>query len=84
VTTLPYTPIDCDFHDELESASTLGKPVTIVVVNKSGLEETLIDIITDLGHGIDSDGRGEFMTLKSGQRFRFDRIVSIDGKKRPV
>lgn len=81
---MPYTPIDCDFHDELESASTLGKPVTIVVVGKGGHEETLIDIITDLGHGIDSEGRAEFMTLKSGQRFRFDRIVSIDGKKRPI
>jgi Rho-binding antiterminator len=84
VTTLTYTPIDCDFHDELESASTFGKPVTLVVIGKSGREETITDIITDLGHGIDSDGRGEFMTLKSGQRIRFDRIVSIDGKKRPV
>lgn len=81
---MTYTPIDCDFHDELESASTLGKPVTIVVVTKGGLEETLTDIITDLGHGIDAEGRGEFMTLKSGHRYRFDRIVSIDGKKRPI
>ncbi len=81
---MPYTPIDCDFHDELESASTLGKMVTVVVVNEKGQQQTISDIIIDLGHGIDSEGRAEFMTLKSGQRFRFDRIVSIDGKIRPT
>ena len=81
---MPYTPIDCDFHDELESASTLGKLVTLVVVNEKGQEQTISDIIIDLGHGIDADGRAEFMTLKNGQRFRFDRIISIDDKKRPT
>ncbi len=81
---MPYKPIDCDFHDELESASTLGKMVTVVVVNEKGQQQTISDIIIDLGHGIDSEGRAEFMTLKSGQRFRFDRIVSIDGKIRPT
>lgn len=80
----PYIPIDCDFHDELEAAATLRKPSVLVVLNDQGREETITDVIVDLGH-IDAEGKlGEFMTLKSGRRYRFDRIVSIDGKPRPT
>lgn len=80
----PYTPIDCDFHDELEAAATRKKVSVFVVLNDQGQEELVTDIITDLGHG-DPDGPpGEFMTLKSGKRYRLDCIVRIDGKLRPV
>jgi Rho-binding antiterminator len=77
----PYVPIDCDFHDELEAAATLDKVVELVLIDDSGQQIMLREAIVDLGHlpGVD----GEFMTLKSGKRFRFDRIVSIDGKLRP-
>lgn len=80
---MSYVPIDCDFHDELESAATLRRKVTLVVHDAAG-ERRLEDVIADLGHERPGEPRGEYMTLGSGERIRFDRIVSIDGKVRPA
>ena len=77
---LPYIPIDCDFHDEFEAAATVGRPVTLALSDG----RTLHDVIIDLGHELAGEATGEYMTLRSGERVRFDRIVSIDGKLRPV
>lgn len=79
-----YQPIDCDFHDELEDASTLKKRVELVIALDDGRHETFQDEIVDLGHGVDASGKAEFIHLKSGRRVRLDRIVSIDGKPRPT
>ncbi len=79
----PYTPIDCDFHDELEAASTLGKIVELVVRDDNGALLTIRAVIADLGFLAGDAAAGEFMTLADGRRYRFDRIVSIDGKPRP-
>ena len=78
-----YCPIDCEFHDELEAASTLRKSVAIVVREANGVEATIHGVIADLGF-VPQAGPGEFMTLADGRRYRLDQIVSIDGKPRPV
>jgi Rho-binding antiterminator len=80
----PYTPIDCDFHDELEASATIGKRVTLILRTDGDDEERVTDEIVDLGHARPGEASGEYMTLRSGRRVRFDRIVSIDGKVRPV
>jgi len=79
----PYEPIDCDFHDELEAASTLGKSVELVLRTSEGRDEVVHDVIVDLGHARLGEPEGEYMTLAGGRRVRFDRIVSIDGRLRP-
>ena len=83
MTEKPYTPIDCDFHDELEAASTLGKAVDLVAREDDGQVTTIRAVIADLGFLPGNAGAGEFMTLADGRKYRFDRIVSIDGKPRP-
>ena len=76
----PYTPIDCDFHDELESAVTLEKRVVVVLKDEAGKHVTIHDVIVDLGHARSGEEHAEYMTFRSGKRFRLDQIVSIDGK----
>ncbi len=76
----PYTPIDCDFHDELESAATLKKRVVVVLKDEAGKHVTIHDVIVELGHAKAGEEPAEYMTFGSGMRFRLDQIVSIDGK----
>ncbi len=71
MTDKPYVPIDCDFHDELESASTLGQVVVLVVREDDGSLATVRDVIANLGFLPGEARAGEFMTLRSGKRYRF-------------
>lgn len=79
----PYVPVNCEFNDELESASTLGKPVVLEIRLADGKIKVLTDVIADLGITEINGIKAEFMTLKSGLNVRFDDIISIDGKLNP-
>lgn len=71
-----YQPINCHFYDELELLAVRRIACPIVYHNEQDeiLERT--DVIVDFKI-VDE---AEFMILKSGERIRLDRIVSVDGK----
>ena len=70
-----YQPVNCEFHDVLESVATRRSLAWIVYTDEWGARQKLRDRITDI---YARDG-GEYLSLKSGPRIRLDRIVSVDG-----
>jgi len=72
-----YQPINCHFYDELELLAMRQKACPIVYCNEQEevLEKT--DVIVDFKI-VD---QAEYMLLKSGERIRLDRIISVDGKE---
>jgi Rho-binding antiterminator len=74
---LPYTPINCEFHDLLESLATLRKRTHIVFRNDEGATEqrdaTIVDIRVREG--------AEFVELDSGDSLRLDHLIEVDGRK---
>lgn len=73
----PYRPISCDFHDLLEAAATRRVPADIVFLDAGGRLRRQTARITDLS----TRTAGEYMTLSTGECIRFDRIVSINGRR---
>lgn len=71
-----YTPIDCDFHDRIESLATLRRRVDIVHASEAGAEEVAQGIIADL---YTAPTKEEFLRMDDGKSIRLDRIVSIRG-----
>lgn len=69
----PYEPINCDFHDELTSRSTLGQRAEIVYT-QDGSEHTVLDYIDD----VYTKGDSEFALLRDGLVLRLDQIVRVD------
>ena len=69
-----YKPFDCSLHDELESAATLRRTVSIVYeTSEESLEvkDRIVDVFS-------KDGE-EFIRLASGLTIRLDRIISFEG-----
>jgi len=68
-----YTPIDCNFYDELVLLSMRKTPLTFIP-NKYNVEEGdfIIDLVTEAT-------KEEFLVLKSGKRIRLDEIASASG-----
>jgi Rho-binding antiterminator len=73
----PYIPINCEFHDVLESLATTGASATIVFRNESGTIERRSAAIADV---YARDGE-EFLVLDTGERLRLDRLLEVDGEK---
>lgn len=69
-----YTPIDCNFHDRIESLATLRRRVDIVHENETGSEAVAEGVIADL---YTAPTKEEFLLMDDGTRIRLDRIVSI-------
>jgi Rho-binding antiterminator len=69
-----YTPIDCDFHDRIESLATLRRRVDVVHESDAGSEAVSEGIIADL---YTAPTKEEFLRMDDGTRIRLDRIVSI-------
>jgi len=72
-----YQPINCEFHDLLESHATLRKPVRIGIRNETGLTEYRTASITDLY----AQNGAEYMSMSTGETVRLDQIEEIDGTK---
>lgn len=64
----PYTPIDCNFYDELVLLSMRKTPITFIP-NKYNIP--LGDYIKDL---ITLPSKEEFLVMSSGTRIRLDEI----------
>lgn len=72
-----YVPINCEFHDVLESTATRRHAANIRFTDDAGTEHTVHARIADL---ITVD-RVEYLVTDAGQRVRLDRLVSVDGVK---
>ncbi|RYG42782.1 hypothetical protein EON79_18230 [bacterium] len=69
----PYVPIDCEFHDRLESATVLRASVTLTIASESGSSE-LMGRITD----VFVKDEAEYLTLDtSDEPIRLDRVLEI-------
>jgi len=71
-----YRPINCEFHDVLESCATLRKTVHIETVLPNGSRRSRHAVITD----VFSQGGAEYLTLGDGESIRLDALVSVDGR----
>jgi Rho-binding antiterminator len=70
----PYTPINCDFYDILEAASTLRQNCEIVYVADD--QETIVQGRISNLYALDGE---EFMLINDSLRLRLDAIVSVNG-----
>lgn len=74
-----YSPIDCNFYDELESIATLKKKSEIIYTNDIGVsiktEDSIKTFITR--------NKEEFAELENGMLIRLDQLISVDGKMLP-
>lgn len=70
-----YRPVNCEFHDVLESAAVLHKEVPIVFQAADGATTTRMARIKDV---YSKDG-AEFITLDNGETIRLDALSSVDG-----
>lgn len=71
-----YTPINCDFYDELEIAAMRKTPVEIVLQGTNGSEERIITRVLNL---VARNG-AEYLVHDEGTDIRLDRILAIGGK----
>jgi len=70
---VPYQPVNCEFHDVLESIATVGKPVSIAVRTLGGRRECFAAIVD-----IYSKEGAEYIALSSGEIIRLDRLIAVD------
>jgi len=70
-----YEPIDCSFHDRLESWATLRSTTTIRYLDRAGVEVEVRARIADL---YTRDGV-EYLQTDGGLEIRLDHLVSVDG-----
>jgi len=70
-----YTPISCDFYDELEALATRKKTCNIVFLN-DGARSQIRGEIADLY----TREKVEYMKTTSGLEIRLDQLIEVDGK----
>ena len=70
-----YTPVNCNFYDELEALATLGKRSEIIFL-ADGARVTVTGVIKDL---YTRDGV-EYLKMDSGLVIRLDQLAQVDGK----
>ena len=73
-----YVPINCEFHDVLESTAVRRRPATFSLHDASGQPSTVHARIVDLyaRQGM------EYMRLDDGSVIRLDHILGVDGVAR--
>ena len=71
-----YIPIDCGFHDEIESLITLRQECWIIYHNAAGevveRHDRIIDVYTA--------DKAEYLKLTDNTEIRLDQLVSVNGK----
>jgi Rho-binding antiterminator len=72
----PYTPINCDFYDELEIAAIRRTPVEIVLQGSNGAKERITTRILNL---VVRNG-AEYLVHEQGEDVRLDRIIAVGDK----
>lgn len=74
-----YVPVDCGFHDELESLATLRQECLIFYHNATGEIVERRDRIAD----VYAANKADYIKLTDGTEIRMDHLVSVNGKLRP-
>jgi len=74
-----YQPIDCNYYDYIEHFAVLKKPIAIEFYDEQFNPSSVDAIIrtTLVSHGEES------IILDTGQQIRMDKIISLDGIKKP-
>jgi Rho-binding antiterminator len=72
-----YTPVSCDFHDELESLATLRQPCQLTYKNEKDEILQAEGLIVD----VYAANHADYIKLENGMEIRMDRIVSVNGKE---
>ncbi|MDP2369119.1 hypothetical protein [Rhodoferax sp.] len=70
-----YRPINCEFHDVLESCATLRKTVHIESVLPNGTRQSRHAVIAD----VFSKEGAEYLILDDGEIIRLDALIRVDG-----
>ena len=77
MTMRPYEPVNCEFHDVLESLATTRQRADVVYQDSTGAQCTrsteLVDVFARSG--------AEYVTLASGETVRLDALISVNGAK---
>lgn len=68
-----YQPINCEFHDAIESYATRGEPVDIVVEDPAENRRIIRTVVVD----VYSRNGEEFLLTDAGERIRLDKVKSI-------
>ena len=76
----PYAPVDCEFHDVLESLATLRKRARIVFRGPSGEREVRDAVVAD----VFVRDSAEYLQLDDGETIRLDRLIEVDGVALPT
>ena len=74
-----YHPIACDFHDLLEALATARKPAVILFLDAEGTVQQRTAILTDVW----AREGAEYLSTSTGETVRLDRLVAVDGARRP-
>jgi transcriptional antiterminator Rof (Rho-off) len=68
-----YHPINCEFHDVIESYATRRETVDIVVEDPAEVRRNIRAVVCDV---YSSNGE-EFLLTNGGKRIRLDQVKSI-------
>ncbi|MFC4528170.1 hypothetical protein ISN76_14200 [Dyella halodurans] len=74
-----YAPISCEFHDRLEGIATARKLARISFLDAQGVVTHRMTTIAD----VYARGGAEYLATGSGETFRLDRILEVDGVRLP-
>jgi Rho-binding antiterminator len=75
----PYVPIACEFHDRLEDIAITQKLARISFLDVTGVVSHRTTSIADV---YAREGT-EYLATGSGETFRLDRILEVDGERLP-
>ncbi|MGI0488149.1 hypothetical protein ACN4EK_22130 [Pantanalinema rosaneae CENA516] len=69
-----YTPVSCDFHDQLEALATLHQDCHLVYHDDANqiieVNARIVDVY--------ARNHADFLKIKDGTEIRLDRIVSVN------
>ncbi|MBF2029792.1 MAG: hypothetical protein IGS48_24060 [Oscillatoriales cyanobacterium C42_A2020_001] len=71
-----YTPVSCDFHDELEAIATLHQTCRIVYRTEANATNEISGQIVD----VYASNHADYAKLDDGTVIRLDQIVSVNDK----
>ena len=72
----PYVPINCEFHDLLESLATTRKSTQIHFRDAEGVEQQRNAVIAD----VYVRNGAEYLLLSTDETLRLDQLVQVDGE----
>lgn len=68
-----YQPVNCEFHDAIESYATRREAVDIVVEDSAEVSRSIRTVVCD----VYSRNGEEFLLTDGGERIRLDKVKTI-------